>query len=211
MNTDNSKIRAEDTPESRKVENKKDLELVDRIIAGDEQALELLMVRWSRPVFSLALRILGSQELAEEVSQDVFLKVWRSAKIFETKRGAFSSWILTMTHHSAIDTLRRGKTRGSQVTQNLNDVIAARLSSVDEGISAWQRLHLEKALDKLTEAQKQVVEMAYFKGHTREEMAEILEIPVGTVKTRLRDAIKKLSTIFVDPEKNLKTITNIPA
>ena len=86
------------------------------VMRGEQSALEELMSRWTRPVYSLALRILRNPELAEEVTQDVFLKVWKHAALFEEQRGAFSSWVLTMTHHGSIDALRRAKARGSQVT-----------------------------------------------------------------------------------------------
>src|SRR5260370_34009072 len=98
----------------------RDRELLERMQRGDEAALETLMGHWSRPVFSLALRILGNPVAAEEVVQDVFFKAWKSAAVFEDTRGAFSSWILTMTHHAAIDALRRSKSRGSSVTTTLD-------------------------------------------------------------------------------------------
>ncbi len=148
-------------------------------------------------------RILRSPQLAEEVSQDVFLKVWKHAGVFEEQRGAFSSWVLTMTHHGSIDALRRAKARGSQVTNTLDNIVAATLPSPRGGVSTWQRVKLEEALETLPEKQRQVVELAYFEGHTREEMAEILGEPVGTVKTRLRDAIQKLAAVFRDPEEAL--------
>jgi RNA polymerase sigma-70 factor (ECF subfamily) len=164
------------------------------------------MQRWRRPVYSLALRILRNPELAEEVSQDVFLKVWKHAAVFEDQRGAFSSWVLTMTHHGSIDALRRGKARGSQVTNTLDNVVAATLPSPRPGVSNWQKLKLQEALQTLPEKQRKVVELAYFEGYTREEMAEILGEPVGTVKTRLRDAIQRLSAVFKDPEGELRSL-----
>jgi len=191
------------TGDAREAERARDRELMKRVVKGDQSALEELMTRWSRPVYSLALRIVRSPELAEEVSQDVFLKVWKHAAVFEEQRGAFSSWVLTMTHHGAIDALRRAKARGSQVTSTLDNVVAATLPGRRGGVSTWQRLKLEEALSTLPEKQRQVVELAYYGGHTREEMAQILGEPVGTVKTRLRDAIQKLAAVFRDPEAAL--------
>jgi RNA polymerase sigma-70 factor (ECF subfamily) len=197
--------RTKSTPkgEAREAERVRDREAMKRVVKGDQTALEELMARWSRPVYSLALRILRSPQLAEEVSQDVFLKVWKHAAVFEEQRGAFSSWVLTMTHHGSIDALRRAKARGSQVTNTLDNIVAATLPSPRGGVSTWQRVKLEEALETLPEKQRQVVELAYFEGHTREEMAEILGEPVGTVKTRLRDAIQKLAAVFRDPEEAL--------
>jgi RNA polymerase sigma-70 factor (ECF subfamily) len=191
------------TQDAREAERARDRELMRRVTAGDQSALEDLMTRWSRPVYSLALRILRNPELAEEVTQDVFLKVWKHAGLFEEQRGAFSSWVLTMTHHGAIDALRRAKARGSQITSTLDNIVSAALPSPRPGVSTWQRVKLEQALDTLSEKQRQVVELAYYGGYTREEMAKILKEPVGTVKTRLRDAIQKLAGVFRDPEEAL--------
>ena len=191
------------TSDAREAERARDRGLMQRVVKGEQAALEELMTRWSRPVYSLALRILRNPELAEEVSQDVFLKVWKHAAVFQEQRGAFSSWVLTMTHHGSIDALRRAKARGSQVTSTLDNIVAATLPSPRGGVTQWQRLKLEQALDTLPEKQRQVVELAYFGGHTREEMAVILGEPVGTVKTRLRDAIQRLAQVFQDPEQAL--------
>jgi RNA polymerase sigma-70 factor (ECF subfamily) len=187
----------------REIERSRDRELMRQVVRGEQSALEELMARWTRPVYSLALRILRNAELAEEVTQDVFLKVWKHAALFEEQRGAFSSWVLTMTHHGSIDALRRGKARGSQVTSTLDNVVAATLPSSRPPVTTWQKVKLEQALETLPEKQRQVVELAYYGGYTREEMARILKEPVGTVKTRLRDAIQKLAAVFRDPEEAL--------
>ena len=185
---------------ARAVERAKDHELVRRVTRGDRSALEDLMGRWSRPVYSLALRILRDPQLAEEVSQDVFLKVWSRAAVFDGQRGAFSGWILAMTHHGSIDTLRRAKVRGSRVTDTLDNVVAAALPSPRRGVTHWQRLKLKQALMTLPKRQRQVVDLAYYGGHTRAEMAQMLGEPVGTVKTRLRSAVQRLSEVFRDPD-----------
>jgi RNA polymerase sigma-70 factor (ECF subfamily) len=200
--------------ETKQEWRERDRALMARIAAGDEAALEELMGFWSRPVYSLALRILGNPVQAEEVTQDVFFKAWKNAAQFQDQRGAFSSWILTMTHHAAIDSLRRGKARGSQVISTLDTqdpVVSASFVAPKEGVSPWQKLKLEQAMATLPEKQKRVVEMAYFEGLSREEMASILKEPVGTVKTRLRDAILKLSAVFQDPEALLQTARDFRA
>jgi RNA polymerase sigma-70 factor (ECF subfamily) len=194
------------SPEAREAERAQDRALMRRVVQGDQAALEDLIKRWSRPVYSLALRILRNPELAEEVSQDVFMKVWKHAAVFEEQRGAFSSWILTMTHHGAIDALRRAKARGSAVTSTLDNIVAATLPSPRAPVSSWQRMKLEQALETLPQKHREVVELAYFGGYTRDEMAKILDEPVGTVKTRLRDAVQKLATVFRDPEEALQTL-----
>lgn len=191
---------------AREAEKARDRALMARVVKGDQTALEELMERWRRPVYSLALRILRSAELAEEVSQDVFLKVWKHAAVFEDHRGAFSSWVLTMTHHGSIDALRRAKARGSAVTSTLDNVVSATLPSPRPSVSTWQKMKLQEALETLPEKQRAVVELAYFEGYTREEMAQILGEPVGTVKTRLRDAVQRLAAVFKDPEGELQSM-----
>jgi RNA polymerase sigma-70 factor (ECF subfamily) len=191
---------------AREAEKARDRALMQRVVKGDQDALEELMTRWRRPVYSLALRILRSPELAEEVSQDVFLKVWKHAAVFQEHRGAFSSWVLTMTHHGSIDALRRAKARGSQVTNTLDNVVAATLPSPRPGVSGWQKMKLQEALETLPDKQRQVVELAYFEGYTRDEMAQILGEPVGTVKTRLRDAVQRLAAVFKDPDAELAAV-----
>jgi len=186
-----------------------DESLVERMAAEDQAALELVMQRWSRPIFSLALRILRDPGMAQEVTQDVFLKCWRSAATFQQSRGSFSSWVLTMTHHAAIDQLRRQKARGKDVLQTFSDAMAATIAGPSHGVSGWQRLRLEKAMAQLTESQRQVVELAYFEGLTREEMAERLGAPVGTVKTRLRDTLLKLQKVFSDPEQEVQSLPDL--
>ncbi|HTB21087.1 MAG TPA: sigma-70 family RNA polymerase sigma factor [bacterium] len=194
---------AKPLPTQREAERARDRDLMGRVTRGEQDALAELMARWTRPVYSLALRILRNPELAEEVTQDVFLKVWKHAALFEEQRGAFSSWVLTMTHHGSIDALRRAKARGSQVTNVLDNVLSATLPSPRPGVSPWQKLRLEQALETLPPRQREVVELAYYGGHTREEMARILNEPVGTVKTRLRDAIQRLAEVFRDPDEAL--------
>jgi RNA polymerase sigma-70 factor (ECF subfamily) len=192
----------------------RDKELLRRMTQGDEKALEELMGHWSRPVFSLAMRILGNPVAAEEVVQDVFFKAWKSAAVFEDNRGAFSSWILTMTHHAAIDALRRSRSRGSAVTSTLDTqdpIVAGNFVAPKTGVTPWQKLKIEQAMQSLPDKQKKVVEMAYFDGLTREEMASILKEPVGTVKTRLRDAIMRLSAVFKDPEAFLQSAEDFRA
>jgi RNA polymerase sigma-70 factor (ECF subfamily) len=114
-----------------------------------------------------------------------------------------------MTHHAAIDQLRRQKARGKDVLQSFSDAMAATIASPSHGVSGWQRLRLEKALAQLTEPQRRVVEMAYFEGLTREEMAGHLGVPVGTVKTRLRDTLLKLQKVFSDPEQEMQSLPDL--
>lgn len=188
-----------------------DGELAARMTQGDQQALETIIKRWHGPVYSLALRILRDADTAEEVTQDVFLKCWRSAASYDAARGAFSSWILTLAHHSAVDNLRRQKARGKDVLRPFDDFLAATLPGPAAGVSPWQKLRIEKALKLLSPPQKEVVELAYFEGLTRDEIAARLNEPVGTIKTRLRDALIRLHKLFSDPEQEMQSLPGFKA
>ncbi len=188
-----------------------DESLAERMARGDQQALEAAIRRWERPVYSLAYRILRQAEAAQEVTQDVFLKAWMKASSFQAGRGSFASWLLTLAHHSAIDALRRQKARGGGRTQTLDGVVKATLASPGRGVSTWRKLRMEKAMARLNPAQRRVVELAYFDGLTREEMARHLGEPVGTVKTRLRDALLKLKRLFSDPEAEYQSLPEFKA
>jgi RNA polymerase sigma-70 factor, ECF subfamily len=186
--------------------NPTDETLALQVASGSQDALEMIIKRWTRPVYSLCLRILADPGLAQEVTQDVFFKCWRHAASFEEKKGSFSSWILSVAHHSAIDALRRRKAKGKDSTWPMDDLMTATLASPAKGVTQWQKLRMEKALDALTPPQRQVVEMAYFEGLTREEMALRLGEPVGTIKTRLRDTLLRLQKLFSDPEREIQTL-----
>jgi RNA polymerase sigma-70 factor (ECF subfamily) len=189
----------------------KDEELAGRMAQGDQAALEAIIQRWHGPVYSLAMRILRDAATAEEITQDVFLKAWRSADSFDRAKGAFSSWILTLAHHSAVDNLRRQKARGKDLLRPFDDFLASTLPGPRKGVSPWQKLRMERALSELSEPQRQVVEMAYFEGLTRDEIAARLSEPVGTIKTRLRDALIRLHKIFSDPERELQSLPGFRA
>ncbi|GIW05736.1 MAG: RNA polymerase [Dehalococcoidia bacterium] len=171
--------------------------LVARLAEKDADALEALYDRHSRPVFSLALKMLGEVTAAEEVVQEVFLKLWRSPERFVAGRGKFRSWLLGVTHHRAVDELR---SRRSDTSRRVaGDAEAETLRIPDGGPDpaevAWlgvQHDIVQRALDTLPPEQREVIDLAYFKGLTHSEIAAALGEPLGTVKTRLRLAIQKL-------------------
>jgi RNA polymerase sigma-70 factor, ECF subfamily len=177
--------------------------------AGDEGAFELLVRAWTARVHSFVLKILRDRQQAEEVTQDVFLKVWRQAASFDRSRGRASSWLFSIAHHQAIDRLRANRVRGAVVTAPHEDM-AAFVQATPSGVGAWERLRMEQALGRLSAPQREVVYLAYFDGLSREELAQRLGIPVGTAKTRLRDALIKLRGSYQDPSGELKRLDDGP-
>lgn len=174
-----------------------DEELVSRLAQGDLTALETLYARYARPVFSLALRILGDSADAEEVAQDVFERVWRHAPTFDAERGRFGTWLMSMTHHVAIDKVRKRQRRPQTVHGEAAERVALVLpdTSVDVSESTLRSLEAQqvrRALHSLPPSQQQAIELAYFGGLSHLEIAAALGDPLGTVKARIRRGMERL-------------------
>jgi RNA polymerase sigma-70 factor (ECF subfamily) len=165
-----------------------------RMARGDQSALAELYDRNARLVFSLALRILQNRADAEDVVQEVFQQVWTQAGRYDTGRGAVAAWMLTMARSRAIDRLRSRNSRPespseARIVEQLPDAAARQDLQL---LSAEQVKSLQGALNQLPAAQRMAVELAYYEGLTHAEIAERLSEPLGTVKTRIRQAVIKL-------------------
>ena len=173
-----------------------DEDLIERLASGELAALDLLYTRYARPVFSLALRILGDSADAEEVAQDVFERVWRHAPSYDAERGRFGTWLLSMTHHVAIDRVRKRQRRPQQVVVEAGEWGTPDPPSVqDVPESVLRNLQAEqvrRALRSLPTAQQQAIELAYFGGLSHLEIAAALGDPLGTVKARIRRGMDRL-------------------
>lgn len=173
--------------------DRRDQDLVEQVAAGDEDAFVSLYRRYGAAAFGLALRVLGDRVLAEEVTQEVFLSVWRRARNYEPGRGSVRSWLLTQIHHRAVDVVRR-----EEAERRRN--AGASLPAVDESIEqvvedqwlAVRRAQMRTALEVLPEEQRAVIELSYFEGLTQTQVADRLGTPLGTVKSRTLAAMKKL-------------------
>jgi RNA polymerase sigma-70 factor (ECF subfamily) len=182
----------------------KDEELVGRLLEKDERALERLYDRYGRATYSLVLKMLRDPSRAEEVSQEVFLKLWRRPESYVAGRGAFATWLLSVAHHRAVDELRA---RRHEVFSLGSDDSPPR-ELIDDGSDladgAWvreQRAAVRTALATLPPSQRQAVELAYFAGLTQREISERLGEPLGTVKTRIRLAMQKLRITLTEPDE----------
>ncbi len=165
-------------------------QLIDGLLAGNEDAVRALYARFARPIFSLGLRILGSAEAAEELTQDVFVTAWRKAARFDATRGRLSTWLMTIAHNLAVDRLRR-ETGARRPTLVLVDEVPEVASAGDEE-PLIERDAAVRALRSLSDAERALLVRAYFGGLTAREIAEADGIPLGTVKTRLRTALIKV-------------------
>ncbi|MGY2085114.1 sigma-70 family RNA polymerase sigma factor [Blastococcus sp. SYSU DS0539] len=173
-----------------------DVEILRRIRAGDRTAVDDLYERFRRPAFALARRILADDGLAEDVLQDVFLMIWRDPGAYDRARGSFSSWLLAVVHHKAVDAVRREESqRRRQGRAEDEAALAAPVAARDVADDAWSRVVAEQvrsALGVLPEAQKQALTLAYYGGYTQREVAALTGTPLGTVKTRMLAGMRRL-------------------
>jgi RNA polymerase sigma-70 factor (ECF subfamily) len=174
-----------------------DIGLMNRVAQRDEGALAELYHHYGSLVYSLAMRILQNRELAEEITQDTFLLVWNRPEAWSPNRGLFSSWLLTVARYRAIDRIRHEQRRPDMQASILQDDLmrAEQPHPPDDPRLEDSRL-LRSLLSQLPPEQAQVIELAFFGGLTHSALAELLNLPLGTVKTRLRLGLQKLRMLW---------------
>ena len=172
------------------------------IIRAQPEALDELYNRYHRMVFGLALGMVGDRATAEEITLDVFVRVWEKADTYRADKAKISTWIMTITRYHAIDILRRKGARPEHQSLHLIDNLIQNRSDdySPERMAelAIQRDKIRAALAHLPEEQKQVLGLAYFAGYTHRQISEKLDQPLGTVKTRIRLALQKLRHLLQD-------------
>ena len=171
-----------------------DRSTLERMAAGDHEALAELYDRHARVVYSLALRIVRDQRDAEEVVQDVFAQAWRQSGRYSAGRGSVIAWLMTLTKSRAVDRVR-GRRARPDASSDPEPILAMADGTVpaDEQLSMVARAgEVRAAVDALPLLQRLAVELAFYEGLTHTEIAERLEEPLGTVKTRIRQALLKL-------------------
>lgn len=170
--------------------------LIELIIRAEEAALAELYDRYGRLVFSVAINLVGNRATAEEITLDIFTRVWRKAKTYRPDRAKVSVWLTSMTRYRSIDILRRESVRAENYSISWAKVSSKPLSQTSNPESAThltlQKEKVRAAMAKLPQAQKEALALAYFNGYTHSEIAQVLELPLGTVKTRIRLGMQKL-------------------
>ena len=169
-----------------------DGDLLTRIAAGDRSAFELLYQRYARAVYGLALRRLGDRGPAEDVVQETFAAVWRSAGSYRPERGAGGRWLYAVARNAIVD---RFRARPEQ-TAELPESPSAEEGPDQRAEAGWVAWRVHRALEELPEHERTVLELAYWSGLSQREVAEFLNVPLGTVKTRTRAALARLASIL---------------
>ncbi|CAN5886208.1 ECF RNA polymerase sigma factor SigK [soil metagenome] len=174
-------------------------ELLVAVADGDADAFAVLYDRVTPQVLGVALRVLRDRSLAEEVTQEVLVEIWRKATRFDPDRGTASGWITTLAHRRAVD-----RVRSEQASRDRDDRVSRRdtprpfdnvADEVETRLDHWQ---VRSALAELTDRQREAIELAYFGGHTYRDVAKVLGIPEGTAKSRLRDGLLRLRLALED-------------
>lgn len=168
-------------------------ELLALVATGDKAAFARLYDATASRLFGLVRRLLIDSAQAEEVTQEVYLEIWQSAPRYEASRGSAIAWMLTLAHRRAVDRIRSAQSsRDRDMKIGIRDFDREYDHVVETVEVRVESERVQRALDKLTELQRQAVTLAYFKGLSHSEVAALLHVPIGTVKTRLRDGMIRL-------------------
>lgn len=167
----------------------------DRLIAGEEGALNEIYDQFSSFVYALALRVIGDARAAEDVSQDVFVTVWKRPGAFDPDRGSLRTWLGTLAHRRAVDHVRREEARRRRAVKDAARPVST--PDVEEmALALVTAERVRSALDTLPDEQRRAIQLAYFGGKTYRQVAEVLGIPEGTAKSRLRLGLRRIADVL---------------
>ena len=183
-----------------KISTLADEDVMALVADGDPRAFEVLYDRHSGAGFSLAYRMVGNRTVAEDISQEAFLSIWRSRLRYRPDRGSVRTWVLGIVHHRTIDALRRNQVhdRRRASAEGIEDRQEAPELTDVEVARRDEARHVRSAIDSLPDEQSKVIELSYFGGFTHTQIAEMLETPIGTVKGRMRLGLDKLRRELVE-------------
>jgi len=179
-------------PPPSRLEDSSDGDLLGRIATRDAAAFELLYRRYARPVYGLAVRLLGDRGRAEDAVQETFTSIWRSASRYRPERGPGAPWLYAVARNAITD---RGRARAEPPAE-VPDQASSEPGPPERAESSWTAWRVHRALEGLSSNERTVIELAYWSGLSQSEIAEFLNIPLGTVKTRTRAALHRLSGLL---------------
>ncbi len=166
-------------------------ELVSLLKNRDRRAFNYLYDNYSGALYSIVLQVLSDTELANDVLQEVFINIWRKIDIYDPLKGRLFTWMLNIARNASIDTLRSKGYQNTQKNQSLPEYVDLNKPGQTTEVNI-DNIGLKKLLERLREEYRVLIDLAYFKGYTHEEIAELEKIPLGTVKTRIRNALIQL-------------------
>jgi RNA polymerase sigma-70 factor (ECF subfamily) len=181
-----------------------DAELMAGIVDKDREAFGLFYDRHASVLFSLCVRILRDGRDAEDALQEIFLQIWREAHRFDASRASARTWLFTLARSRALDRYRSRRSRDQHTTAQTPEMES--VGSGDSEGDSVRRQHVRQQLAKLSEAERQVITLSYYDGYTQEEIANRLEEPLGTVKSRVRSGLKKLQRLMSEPARALERV-----
>lgn len=171
--------------------------LLARVATGDQAAFAELYDQLAPRVLGLVKRVLHDHAQSEEVAQEIFLEIWQSATRFDSGKGTAVGWIMTMTHRRAVDRVRASQSSRDRDTKIGIRDFTSDYDNVSETVETRiEHERVEQAMQKLTELQRQAVSLAYYGGYSHSEVSDILSVPIGTVKTRVRDGMIRLRDVL---------------
>lgn len=180
--------------------NEDEILLLRRIVQRDEDALELLYDRYARLLYSVILKIVKQQQDAQDLLQEVFLQIWNNAAGFDPSRGTPYAWLMALTRNRSIDMIRsksyRTKQREDNDLDGMLELPDVNLTPMDATLAMERRQVVIHAMAQLPPEQQEVLRLAYFEGYSHTEIAAEYLLPLGTVKTRIRQGLQKLHTII---------------
>ncbi len=163
-------------------------ELVASLKNREREAIGVLYDRYASALYGVIVRILRSEELAEDVLQETFVKVWKNIDSYDTSKGRLFTWLINIARNLALDTIKSRSFRNAQQNQDIDNIVNAVDARQNVSYNP-DHIGLRELLDRLTPEYREIVDLIYFEGYTHTEAAEQLSLPLGTVKTRLRAAI----------------------
>lgn len=187
------------------VSDARDRDLLHRLVNGDEEAFRGLFARYAPSAKALAVRVLRQSNLAEEIVQEAFMSVWKNPHAYDAGRGSVKAWLMGMVHHRAVDLVRREESHRRRALASIPDALDEEADHADEvarqiGLPD-ERRQVRAALEKLPDEQRTVLTLMYFSGLTQSQVAERLELPLGTVKSRTLLGMRKLRSLLEGLER----------
>ena len=198
------------TPGGRRIatsdeSQQRDQELISRIREADEDAFRGLFSRYAPSARALAQRIVRQPTLAEEIVQEAFLSIWETPDGYDPRRGSVRSWLMTTVHHRAVDAVRREEAQRRRTEEAAGDTVVLVQDPADQIVEdvgrPQEREAILRALDGLPAEQRQVIELMYFDGLTQAKIADRLQLPLGTIKSRTLLGMRRLRTSLVGMER----------